>query len=42
VVSFPASVATTLLEAVRAQVAREEQTLISIREGRYKGSYGKS
>jgi hypothetical protein len=31
-----------LLEAVRAQVAREEQTIISIREGRYQGAYGKS
>ena len=41
VVSFPASVAATLLEAVRAQIVREEQTLISIREGRYQGSYGK-
>ena len=42
VVSFPAATAATLLEAVRAQVAREEQTLIAIREGRYQGSYGKS
>ena len=43
VVSFPAAVAATLLEAVRAQIAREEQTLISIREGRYQGyAYGKS
>ena len=39
VVSFPASVAATLIEAVRAQIVREEQTLISIREGRYQGSY---
>jgi hypothetical protein len=31
-----------LLEGVRAQIAREEQTLISIREGHYQGSYGKS
>lgn len=42
VVSFPAAMAATLLEAVRAQTAREEQTLIAIREGRYQGSYGKS
>ena len=37
VVSFPAATAATLLEAVRAQIAREEQTIISIREGRYSG-----
>ncbi len=42
VVSFPAAAAASLLEAVRAQVAREEQTIISIREGRYQSSYGKS
>src|SRR5256886_5847559 len=42
VVSFPAATAATLLEAVRAQIAREEPTIISIREGRYQGSYGKS
>lgn len=42
VVSFPVSIATELLEAVKAQIVREQQTLISIREGRYKGSYGKS
>jgi RraA family protein len=42
VVSFPVSVASTLLEAVRAQIVREEQTLTSIREGRYQGSYAKS
>jgi RraA family protein len=42
VVSFPAATAATVLEAVRAQIAREEQTIISIREGRYQGSYGKS
>jgi hypothetical protein len=42
VVSFPASVATSLLEAVRAQIVREEQTLVSIREGRYQGGYAKS
>lgn len=42
VVSFPAAGAAALLEAVRAQVAREEETLKAIREGRYQGSYGKS
>lgn len=42
VVSFSQSSAPALLEAVKAQVAREEATLLSIREGRYQGSYGKS
>lgn len=42
VVSFPQSIAANLLEAVRAQIAREEQTIVAIREGRYQGSYGKS
>jgi RraA family protein len=42
VVSFPAAKAASLLEAVRAQVTREEETLKAIREGRYQGSYGKS
>ena len=42
VVSFPAAIAATVLEAVRAQIAREEDTLLAIREGRYQGSYGKS
>ena len=42
VVSFSQSAAPALLEAVKAQVAREEATLLSIREGRYQGSYGKS
>ena len=42
VVSFPAAIAATVLEAVRAQIAREEETLLAIREGRYQGSYGKS
>lgn len=42
VVSFPQSIAPTLLEAVNAQIAREEEMIISIREGRYQGSYGKS
>ena len=42
VVSFPAAMAANLLEGVRAQMAREEETLKAIREGRYQGSYGKS
>src|SRR5215471_3484880 len=42
VVSFPAAMGATLLEAVRAQVAREEEMLKAIREGRYQGSYGKA
>jgi regulator of RNase E activity RraA len=42
VVSFPQSIASSLLEAVIAQIAREEETIIAIREGRYQGSYGKS
>ena len=42
VVSFTQAAAPTLLEAVKAQIAREEATLVSIREGRYQGSYGKS
>lgn len=42
VVSFSQGAAPALLEAVKAQVAREEATLLSIREGRYQGSYGKS
>lgn len=42
VVSFPAAGAATLLEAVRVQIKREEETLKAIREGRYQGSYGKS
>lgn len=42
VVSFPAGGAPALLEAVRVQIKREEETLKAIREGRYQGSYGKS
>jgi RraA family protein len=42
VVSFPQSIASTLLDAVKAQISREEATIVSIREGRYQGSYGKS
>jgi RraA family protein len=41
VVAFPQSVAASLLVGVKAQIAREAQTLIDIRAGRYKGSYGK-
>lgn len=42
VVSFSQSSAPALLELVKAQIAREEATLVSIREGRYQGSYGKA
>ncbi|MFH1340995.1 MAG: RraA family protein [Pseudomonadota bacterium] len=42
VLSFPAAIATSLLEAVRAQMKREDETLLAIREGRYQGSYAKS
>ena len=42
VVSFPQSVAASLLEAVKAQIKREADTLTAIREGRYQGSYGKA
>ena len=41
VVAFPQAIAAELLELVRAQEAREAETLKSIREGRYKGAYGK-
>jgi|SRR6185369_5863709 len=42
VVAFSQAVAPKLLEAVKAQIEREANTLVAIREGRYKGSYGKS
>jgi RraA family protein len=42
VVAFPQAIAPSLLEAVRAQIKREADILLSIREGRYQGSYGKS
>jgi RraA family protein len=42
VVSFAQSVAPRLLDAVRAQIAREAATLADIRAGRYQGSYGKA
>ncbi|MDN5000636.1 hypothetical protein QY048_07085 [Bradyrhizobium sp. WYCCWR 12677] len=41
VVSFPAAGAAALLEAVRVQIKREDETLKAIREGRYQGAYGK-
>lgn len=40
VVAFPQSAAEDLVEAVRAQTAREAEILQTIREGRYKGAYG--
>lgn len=42
VVSFPAAGAAALLEAVRIQIRREDDTLKAIREGRYQGAYGRS
>lgn len=42
VVAFSQAIAPTLMKAVKAQIAREEDTLVAIREGRYQGSYGKS
>ena len=42
IVAFPPSIASSLIEAVRAQGKREADILQSIREGRYQGSYGKS
>ena len=42
VVSFPQLIAPTLLEVVRTQISREEEMIISIREGRYQGSYAKT
>jgi regulator of RNase E activity RraA len=41
VVSFAPSAAPQLLEAVQAQIKREEQILQTIREDRYQGSYGR-
>ncbi|SFS92822.1 RraA family protein [Methylobacterium sp. yr668] len=41
VVSFPPAQAGALIEAVRAQEAREAEVLQMIREGRYDGRYGK-
>ena len=42
VVSFPQSIAESLLDKVKAQIKREAETLTAIREGRYQGSYGKA
>src|SRR5215467_13178664 len=42
VVSFSQAIASALLESVKAQIAREEATIVSIKEGRYQGNYGKS
>jgi RraA family protein len=42
VVSFPAALAANLLEAVHAQIAREEEMMKTIREGRYNGTYARS
>jgi RraA family protein len=42
VVAFPQAIAADLLQAVRAQESREADILLSIREGRYVGAYGKS
>lgn len=42
VVAFSQAVAPSLLEAVNAQIKREADTIVAIREGRYQGSYGKS
>lgn len=41
VVAFSPSIARDLLSAVRAQEAREAEIMLSIREGRYAGAYGK-
>lgn len=41
VVSFPLSIATDLLKAVKAQIVREDEMIKSIREGTYQGAYGK-
>ena len=41
VVTFPPSIALSLIEAVRAQQVRETEILKMIREGRYDGRYGK-
>lgn len=42
VVAFPQAIAANLLDAVRAQEAREEEILRSIRNGSYTGAYGKT
>jgi hypothetical protein len=40
-VTFPPGVAPTLLEAVRAQAAREAEVLALIRAGQYDGRYAR-
>ncbi|SKC99339.1 Regulator of RNase E activity RraA [Burkholderia sp. CF099] len=42
VVSFPAAVAENLLDVVQAQIAREEEIMRTIREGRYEGTYARA
>lgn len=42
VVAFPQAIAADLLQSVRAQEAREEEILRSIRDGTYTGAYGKT
>ena len=42
VVSFPPSDAAALLDAARAQAAREAEVLEQIRAGRYDGRYAKA
>ncbi|WP_250487932.1 RraA family protein [Caballeronia sp. GaOx3] len=42
VVSFPAKIAANLLVAVQAQIAREEEIIRTIRDGRYEGTYARS
>jgi RraA family protein len=41
VMTFPPGIALTLLEAVRAHAAREEEVLALIRSGRYDGRYAR-
>lgn len=41
IVTFPPAIAPAILEAARAQEAREAEVLQMIREGRYDGRYGK-
>lgn len=41
VVAFPQAIASDLLQAVRAQEAREASIIKSIHQGSYKGAYGK-
>jgi regulator of RNase E activity RraA len=41
VVAFPPSVAADLIESVRAQEAKEQAIIESVRNGTYKGAYAK-